>query len=153
MTAPTQPFTPPDAGAPAPTGSRSSGARAALITGVVLGLLVLVLAPFVPGLFTPDPAVADLVTFLLIWVAVLQPVGAVAFVLDGVLIGAGDQRFLAVAMAAAAGAMLVALVPVLPLGLGIGWVWAAFGVFMGARALVLLARFRTDAWLVAGAVR
>ena len=47
----------------------------------------------------------------------------------------------------------MAVAPVLPLGLGIGWVWAAFGVFMGARALVLLARFRTDAWLVAGAVR
>lgn len=51
MTAPTQPFTPPDAGAPAPTGSRSSGARAALITGVVLVVLsLLVLAgAFVPA--------------------------------------------------------------------------------------------------------
>ena len=36
------------------------------------------------------------------WVAVLQPVNAVAFVLDGVLIGAGDMRFLAWAMAGAA---------------------------------------------------
>jgi putative MATE family efflux protein len=137
-------------------GARQVSGRLLVLGGgasVVLGLLVLVLAPFVPGLFTPDPAVADLVTFLLIWVAVLQPVGAVAFVLDGVLIGAGDQRFLAVAMAGAAAALAVAVAPVLPLGLGIGWVWAAFGVFMGARALVLLARFRTDAWLVAGAVR
>jgi putative MATE family efflux protein len=143
-------------GADDAAGARQVSGRLLVLGGgasVVLGLIVVALAPFVPGLFTPDAAVADLVTFLLVWVAVLQPVGAVAFVLDGVLIGAGDQRFLAVAMAGAAAALAVAVAPVLPLGLGIGWVWAAFGVFMGARALVLLARFRTDAWLVAGAVR
>ncbi len=137
-------------------GARRVSGRLLVLGGaasVVLGVLVVALASVVPGLFTPDPAVAELVTFLLVWVAVLQPLGAVAFVLDGVLIGAGDQRFLAVAMAGAAVALGVAVAPVLPLGLGIGWVWAAFGVFMGARAVVLLARFRTDAWLVAGAVR
>lgn len=137
-------------------GARQVAARLLVLGGgasVALGLLVVALAPVVPGLFTPDPAVAELVTFLLVWVAVLQPLGAVAFVLDGVLIGAGDQRFLALAMAGAAVALGAAVAPVLPLGLGIGWVWAAFGVFMGARALVLVARFRTDAWLVVGAVR
>ncbi|HEX2577039.1 MAG TPA: hypothetical protein VHK88_11870, partial [Aquihabitans sp.] len=89
--------------------------------------------------------------FLLLWVAVLQPLGAVAFVLDGVLIGAGDQRFLARAMALAALGLALAIAPVLPLGLGIGWVWAAFGVLMAIRAVTLLARFRSDRWLVTGA--
>ena len=46
---------------------------------------------------TPDPAVADLLVPVLLVAAVLQPVAGVVFVLDGVLIGAGDGRYLAVA--------------------------------------------------------
>lgn len=134
-------------------------ARAASQRLLVLGLLasaatsivVVVISPVLPALFTPDPDVAELVRFLLWWAAVLQPVAAVAFVLDGVLIGAGDQRFLARAMALAAVGFAVAIAPVLPLGLGIGWVWAAFGVLMAVRAVTLLVRFRGDRWLVSGA--
>src|SRR5690606_34934393 len=69
-----------------------------------LAVVVAATSPWVGALFTPDPDVARLVGFLLLWVALLQPVGAIAFVLDGVLIGAGDQRFLARAMAGAAAA-------------------------------------------------
>ena len=100
-----------------------------------------------------DPQVAEITRFLLWWVAGLQVAAAVAFVLDGVLIGAGDQRFLAWSMLAAALVLAVAVAPVIPLGLGIGWVWAAFGLFMVARAVVLSVRFRGDAWLVVGATR
>ncbi|MEZ5177993.1 MAG: MATE family efflux transporter [Acidimicrobiales bacterium] len=107
--------------------------------------------PVLPRVFTTDDAVAERIRLLLVWVAVLQPLAAVAFVLDGVLIGAGDQRFLARAMAAAAAAMAVALVPVLPLQLGIGAVWAAFGVLMAVRVATLVIRFRGDRWTVLGA--
>ncbi len=135
------------------------GARAAATRLLVLGLVgSLILAaglalasPVLPQLFSPDPAVAQLAAFLLLWVAVLQPLCAVAFVLDGVLIGAGDQRFLARAMALAALALLVVIAPILPLGLGIGWVWAAFGALMVVRTVTLLLRFRSDRWLVSGA--
>ena len=113
--------------------------------------LVLALSPVLPSLFTPDAEVARLTGFLLWWVAGLQGLAAVAFVLDGVLIGAGDQRFLAWSMALAALGLAVAIAPVLPLGLGIGWVWGAFGVLMVVRAGVLLIRFQGDAWLVSGA--
>jgi putative MATE family efflux protein len=138
---------------------RADDARAAgrrlLVLGVVGGALttavVLALSPLLPPVFTSDDEVADRIRLLLVWVAVLQPLAAVAFVLDGVLIGAGDQRFLAWAMAGAAAAMAVALVPVLPLGLGIGWVWAAFGVLMAVRVATLVVRFRGDRWTVLGA--
>lgn len=119
---------------------------------VAVAILVVALAPSLGRFFTQDRDVVHLVGFLLVWVAVLQPLGAVAFVLDGVLIGAGDQRFLAWAMAGAAAAMAVAVAPVIPLGLGIGWVWGAFGVLMAVRAAVLLLRFRRDDWLVSGSV-
>lgn len=133
-------------------------ARAASHRLLVVGLLgsgattVLLLAvrPVLPGVFTPDPAVAELVRFLLLWAAVLQPVAAVAFVLDGVLIGAGDQRYLARAMGVAALVLVLALLPVLPLGLGVGWLWFAFGLLMAVRAGTLLSRFRGDRWLVLG---
>lgn len=119
---------------------------------VVSGAVVALASPAIPAVFTPDDRVAELASVLLVWVAVLQPLAAVAFVLDGVLIGAGDQRFLALAMAGAAGAMGLAVAPVLPLGLGVGWVWAAFGVLMAVRAASLMARFRGSSWLVEGAV-
>ncbi|MCU1355095.1 MAG: hypothetical protein JWM89_513 [Acidimicrobiales bacterium] len=140
--------------------SDGDGARAAsnrllrlgIYACVGTGAVVAAASPWLPHVFTDDPRVVHLVTFLLLWVAVLQPLAAVAFVLDGVLIGAGDQRFLAWAMAGAALVFALAVAPILPLDAGIGWVWAAFGAFMAARAVVLVVRFRGDRWLVLGAV-
>jgi Na+-driven multidrug efflux pump len=106
-----------------------------------------------PHVFTDDPAVIGLAAFVLLWVAVLQPVNAVAFVLDGILIGAGDMRFLAGAMAVSAAIFIPAAVAVAVLGAGIGWLWASLALFMASRAGILLARFAGDRWLVLGAVR
>ena len=83
----------------------------------------------------------------------MQPVNAVAFVLDGVLIGAGDMAFLARAMVLAAAVFVPAALAGLALGLGIGWLWAAIGLLMAVRAGTLLIRFAGDRWLVLGAVR
>lgn len=136
-----------------PTEARVASKRLLMLGlggSVVTAALVLAVSPGLPALFTPDAEVARLTGFLLWWVAGLQGLAAVAFVLDGVLIGAGDQRFLARSMAWAALALAVAVAPVLPLGLGIGWVWGAFGVLMAVRAVVLLIRFQGDAWLLSG---
>jgi putative MATE family efflux protein len=121
--------------------------------GVVLCAAVLAARTALPHLFSGDAAVIDLTAFVLVWVAVLQPVNAVAFVLDGVLIGAGDMRFLAWAMAGAAAMFVPAAAAVAVMDAGIGWLWAAVGLFMAARAAALLARFTGDRWLVLGAVR
>ena len=122
-----------------------------LLASAATALLVVVLIPVLPQVFSADTDVRSLIGFVLVWVAVLQPLAALAFVLDGILIGAGDQRFLAWAMLGAAAVFAVAVAPVLPLGLGIGWLWAAFGVLMVARVVVLGIRFRGDRWLVTGA--
>jgi len=124
-----------------------------VVVGAVVGLVVLALRTALPHVFTDDAAVVDLAAFTLVWVAVLQPVNAVAFVLDGVLIGAGDVRFLAWAMAGASAVFVPAAGAVLVLGLGIGWLWAALGLLMAARAAALLHRFAGDRWLVLGATR
>lgn len=126
--------------------------------GVVLGALLLLAAGPVAPLFSPDPQVQRTVTLALVVVALSQPLAGYVFVLDGVLIGAGDGRYLAVA----ALFTLVAYLPMTAAVLlaapggpaGLRWLWVAFGFgFMGARAVTLGLRARGDAWLVTGAVR
>lgn len=121
-----------------------------LASGVVTGLGLAALSPVLGPLFTGDERVHELLVPVLLLAALAQPVAGVVFVLDGVLIGAGDGRYLA-------WAGLLVLVVYLPLALlagSLGWLWAAFAFgFMLARAAVLLNRARGDAWLVTGALR
>ena len=124
--------------------------------GVVLGVVTGGLGWWLSALFTSDPDVRHAVTLSLAVAAVLMPMAGWVFVLDGVLIGAGDGRFLA-----AAG--MVTLVVYVPFALavrawapdgwaGLAWLWAAFaGVFMLARAVTTGLRARRDTWMVTGA--
>ena len=121
--------------------------------GAVLGVLVLATRSVLPGVFTDDPAVAHLASFLLLFVAVVQPASAVVFVLDGVLIGAGDMRFLAFAMVAAVLLFVGAGAVLLATHAGLGWLWAAICGLTLARLVGLAGRIRSDAWLVLGATR
>lgn len=124
------------------------GARAGVLTAVLLA----VASPLVGPLFTDDAAVRDLLVPVLLVAALGQPVAGVVFVLDGVLIGAGDGSYLA-------RGGLVTLVVYAPVVLALGAasaglvaIWVSFaGVFMGARFVVLVHRARGDAWLVTGA--
>ena len=68
-----------------------------VVCGVVFGLVVAVGGQFVAAIFTPDPQVQRLVGQALVVVAVVTPIAGVVYVLDGVLIGAGDGRYLALA--------------------------------------------------------
>ncbi|HZA78302.1 MAG TPA: MATE family efflux transporter [Acidimicrobiales bacterium] len=136
--------------------ARAAGRRMiewGIFFGVVVGGLVAALHTALPHLFTGDPEVLALAGFLLVWVAALQPVNAVAFVLDGVLIGAGDMRFLAQAMVGAAAVFVPAALAALGADAGIGWLWAALALLMTTRAVTLLARFASDRWVVLGAHR
>ena len=134
-------------------GARAAGRRMlewGVVAGFAAGVLVMVLRPVLPDLFTDDPAVIALAGFLLLFVAALQPVNGAVFVLDGLLIGAGDLRFLAKAMVGSMCVFVPAAVAVLVLGLGIGWLWAAISLFMVARLVPLAWRFAGDGWVVLG---
>ncbi|MEV6979842.1 MATE family efflux transporter [Sphaerisporangium sp. NPDC051017] len=132
-----------------------SATRTMVIWGVgysvVLGLAIVLLRPVLPVLFGADPEVsAELVSVL--WVmALLQPVAGVVFVLDGVLIGAGDRRFLAWASALTTLAYLPAAYAVVHSGGGLVALWLALGVWMAARLATLGWRAYGRAWLVTGA--
>jgi putative MATE family efflux protein len=127
-----------------------------VVGGVVSGLGLAAAAPFVGGLFTEDPAVRALLVPVLLAAALFQPVAGVVFVLDGVLIGAGDGTYLAwggVLVLAVFAPLAWLAVTAGPSGEeGLVWLWVAFGVgFIGSRAAVLLRRAHGEAWLVTGA--
>jgi putative MATE family efflux protein len=135
-------------------GARRVGRRMVqwgVATGTLAALIILLLRPIIPGIFSNDPAVVSLTAFLLIHLALMQPINGVVFVLDGVLIGAGDMRFLAWGMLAAAAAFIPLALTVADRGAGIGWLWGCIWVLMGVRITGLAWRFRSDRWLVTGA--
>lgn len=120
------------------------------LSGVVTGLVLAALSPVLGGLFTEDPAVLDLLVPVLLVAALAQPVAGIVFVLDGVLIGAGDAVYLARAQVVTLA--LFAPAAWLVGDRGLVWLWVAFSVlFMGGRAVTLLLRARTDHWLRLGA--
>ncbi len=121
--------------------------------GIASGVLLAVTAPLLGPLFSPDSEVHHLLVPVLLVAALGQPIAGVVFVLDGVLIGAGDGRYLAwaglgVLALYAPAALLAARGPG-----GLVPVWLAMiVVFMGARFVLLTRRARSEAWLVTGSI-
>ncbi len=121
--------------------------------GVALAVVVLALRPWLPNWYGDDAEVIALISSALLVLALLQPLSGVVFALDGVLIGAGDTRWLAWAQIV----VLIAFLPAAWLVLANSWsvdaLWWALGWFLLVRALLLVWRARGSAWLVTGAVR
>ena len=130
--------------------------------GAVLGALLLAVHTVLPVVFTTDPAVRAALAAALVVVALGQPLSGFVFVVDGVLIGAGDGRWLA-------GAMAATLALYLPLAIwvhvtsgdlmaggaphAVAILWVVFTAFMAIRACFFWWRIRGDAWAVTGAAR
>jgi Na+-driven multidrug efflux pump len=117
-----------------------------------MGLGLLALRDVLPQAFTDDPQVLALAHELWPLFALMQPVGALVFALDGILLGAGDTRYLAWAMAFSA---LVVFVPLALLALKLDWgvvgVWWGLNALMVARLVTIGTRFRGGRWAVVGA--
>ncbi|WP_338403946.1 MATE family efflux transporter [Cellulosimicrobium arenosum] len=124
--------------------------------GAVIGVVMAAGGWWFALLFTSDPQVRTAVALGMAVCGALMPMAGWVFVLDGVLIGAGDGRFLA-------WAGMVTLVVYAPVALavrhwapdgapGLAWLWLAFaGVFMAARALTTGLRARGTTWMTTGA--
>ncbi|MFJ1748925.1 MATE family efflux transporter [Streptomyces sp. NPDC088116] len=124
-----------------------------IVSGVLLGALIVLARPLFVPLFTGDQTVQDTLLPALLVVAVSQPIAGIVYVLDGVLMGAGDGPYLAGAMLAtlAVFAPVALLVPAL--GGGLTALWWAMGLMMTVRLLTLWLRTRSGHWLVTGATR
>jgi putative MATE family efflux protein len=118
-----------------------------LAAGLVIGGVFLALVDVVPRAFTSDPRVIGQAHDLWPLFCAMWPVAAVVFALDGILIGAGDTRYLALAM-------LVAFVAFLPLVLTadtVAAVWLAIDALMLVRLATLGGRFARRRWALVGA--
>ncbi|MCY0924735.1 MATE family efflux transporter [Streptomyces sp. H27-H1] len=124
-----------------------------IVSGIVLGLLVIAARPVFIPLFTSDPVVEDALLPALLVVAFSQPVSGIVFILDGVLMGAGDGRYLAWAMLLTLAVFAPAALLVPALGGGLTALWCAMTLMMVVRMVTLQLRARSGRWLVAGATR
>lgn len=122
--------------------------------GVIVGVVIGALSGVIGLVFTGDPALAALIQPALIVLAVAQPIAGIVFVLDGVLMGSGDVRYLAIA----GGLNLVPFLPALwiiaTVGVdgtaGVTWLAVAFfGIYLLARFATLGWRVKTGRWLSA----
>jgi len=127
-----------------------------LLAGLVLAVVVIGTSGVLGHAFTNAPAVTQLLPLTLIVLGASVPLGAVVFVLDGVLIGAGDARYLALTGLVNLAVFVPMAAAVLfwaPTGAtGLALLMAAFALgYLGARAVTLSLRARTLAWMVVGA--
>jgi putative MATE family efflux protein len=153
LAVPAQVFVSAAVGARDPEAARLTGRRTlrlGLAAGAALGLVTAALALGGPDLFTADPAVRHAATVGLLCAALTQPMAALAFVLDGLILGISDYTAMRRAMILAIGAFAPAAVLVLRFHwLGLPGVWAALGLWLAARSALLGRRwagatFRSD---------
>ncbi|TQE14787.1 MATE family efflux transporter [Streptomyces ipomoeae] len=124
-----------------------------IASGVVLGLLVIATRPLFIPLFTDDPVVQKAALPALLVVALAQPISGIVFVLDGVLMGAGDGPYLAWAMLVTLAVFVPTALLVPTLGGGLTALWSAMTLMMATRMLTLWLRSRSGRWIVTGAMR
>ncbi|MEU3994585.1 MULTISPECIES: MATE family efflux transporter [Streptomyces] len=124
-----------------------------IAVGVVLGVLVVLARPVFLPLFTSDPTVKSVALPALLLVALSQPICGIVFVLDGVLMGAGDGPYLAWAMLLTLAVFTPAALLVPALGGGLTALWATMTLMMSVRMLTLWLRTRSGHWIVTGAAR
>lgn len=129
-----------------------------LASGAVIGLVMIALSPLLPWIFGTDPQMRSLATTAIIIAGVFQAIAGYVYMLDGILMGAGDNRYLAATS-------LLNIAVYLPLlwlivtfltpatttsqqRLVVGLIWTTLSlVFMGMRALTTGWRLRQDTWM------
>ena len=137
----------------------AAGARAAalrmigwsVVAGAAFGLLLLALGDLIPRAFTSDPAVVEQAREIWWIFALMMPANGAVFALDGILIGAGDTRFLMWGMLAAAAVYVPVALLALDQGWGIRGVWLGLAGLIAVRLATCGARFAGSRWVLTGA--
>jgi putative MATE family efflux protein len=137
-------------------GARAAAARMiawAAALGAVFGVVLLALGDAIPHLFTSDEAVVERAREIWWLFAALMPLNGAVFALDGILIGAGDTRFLMWGMLAASAVYIPIALLALDQGWGIVGVWSGLAALIVVRLATCGGRFLSERWALTGATR
>jgi putative MATE family efflux protein len=121
-----------------------------VFAGAVFAGVMLALIDVLPRVFTGDSAVLEEARDIWPIFALMQPLNGAVFALDGILIGAGDGRYLMWSMLASGATSIAVTLVALQLDWGIVGVWSALLVLILVRLGTLGARFTRRRWLVTG---
>jgi putative MATE family efflux protein len=122
-----------------------------MVVGAGFGLVLFALADVVPRAFTGDERVVERAQEIWWLFAAMMPVNGLVFALDGILIGAGDTRYLMWGMLAAAAVYVPVALLALDQGWGIVGVWCGLAGLIAVRAATGGARFAGSRWAFTGA--
>lgn len=121
------------------------------IAAVALAAPLALGASALPRLFTDDPAVLAVIGVPWWFLVAQLPVAGIVFGLDGVLLGAGDARFMRTATVVSA---LAGFLPLIWLSLVFGWglagIWSGLTTFMVLRLAFVGPRSVSGRWAVTG---
>jgi putative MATE family efflux protein len=134
-------------------GAFAASARMIVLTvylGVAFAAVMLLFEGYLPRIFTSDEDVIAEARELWPIFALMQPLNGAVFALDGILIGAGDVRYLMWSMVASMAAAVSVALAALAYDWGIVGVWTALLVLICVRLITLGARFTRRRWLVTG---
>jgi putative MATE family efflux protein len=134
--------------------ARAAASRVILwsvVVGAAFGLALIALIDVIPHAFTDDDLVVERAQEIWWLFAALMPVNGAVFALDGILIGAGDTRFLMWGMLAAAAVYVPVALLALDQGWGIVGVWWGLAGLIGVRLLTCGLRFLGSRWVLTGA--
>jgi putative MATE family efflux protein len=122
------------------------------VLGALFGLVLMALGDVIPHVFTSDDAVVERAGEIWWLFAALMPLNGAVFALDGILIGAGDTRFLAWAMVGAAAVYIPIALLALDQGWGIVGVWWGLAALIVVRLATCGGRFLSERWVLTGAL-
>lgn len=121
------------------------------VAGTAFAAVLLVTHDVLPRLFTSDAEVLAMTGFIWPWLAATQVAAGVVFALDGVLIGAGDVRFLRdVTLVSTIGGCLPLVWLAHLAGWGLPGVWAGLLAFVVIRLGGMVLRVAGQRWTEAG---
>ena len=133
--------------------------RAGALMGVATGLAFIGVGFFAPQLFTPSPEIQHLATIGMVISGIALPMQGWMWATDGILIGSGDFRYLAITCTLVSAVYIIVLVALVfgiapniqSISVRSALIWVAFDfILMGGRAITNGIRIRTDEWMKLG---
>jgi putative MATE family efflux protein len=130
-------------------------ARAGMLLGLIVGLFMIILGLIAAPLFSPNHDIQTLISTGMIVEGIFMPIAGWMWTLDGILIGAGDYKYLAGTCSVTAAIYIAVLIPLTIIAnhwpsqiWRIIGLWSAINIlYIGIRAIFNGLRTRTDTWM------